>query len=300
MDNNPEFSPKINPRVAFVYTVAEKHNIRFTYQNGYRFPSLFEALSYVNNAGVRRVGGLARINAGLGYLENSYTLASLNNFIAAVNTDVSNGLARTDAALKNRAELVVANLAAEQPEHVNSFEVGYKSVLANNKLAIDADAYYNQYRNFLGQVDVAVPASGNVGTDAAVLDMLNRSSQVRYRVYTNGKNSYHSFGASIGLTYNLYRKYVVSGNANYNTIVSTDNPDVFVIGFNTPKYTSNLSIGNREIGQAGLAKNIGFNVVWRWQDRFLWQSPLADGMIPAYHTVDAQVTYRVRSTQIND
>jgi iron complex outermembrane receptor protein len=56
VDNNPEFSPKVNPRLAFVYTAAQKHNIRFTYQNGSRFPSLFEALSYVNNAGVRRVG----------------------------------------------------------------------------------------------------------------------------------------------------------------------------------------------------------------------------------------------------
>lgn len=288
VDNNPEFSPKVNPRLAFVYTAAEKHNIRFTYQNGFRFPSLFEALSYVNNAGVRRVGGLARVNEGLGYLENSYTLASLNNFTSAVNTDVAAGLSRNDAALKNRAQLVVANLPAEQPEHINSFEVGYKSVLADNKLAIDADAYYNIYKNFLGQVDVAVPASGRVGTDAAVLDMLTRSKQVRYRVYTNAKKLYHSYGASLGLTYNFYRKYVLSGNLNYNNIVSNDDPDVFVTGFNTPKYVTNVSFGNREI-----VRNLGFNVVWRRQDSFLWQSPLANGVVPAYQTVDAQVTYRV-------
>ena len=203
VDNNPEFSPKVNPRLALVYTAAEKHNFRFTYQNGFRFPSLFEALSYVNNAGVRRVGGLARVNEGLGYLENSYTLASLNNFTSAVNTDVATGLTRPNAALKNRALLVVANLPAEQPEHINSLEVGYKSVLANNKLAIDVDAYYNIYQHFLGQVDVAVPTSGLVGTDAAVQDMLTRAKQVRYRVYTNARNTYHSYGASLGLTYNF-------------------------------------------------------------------------------------------------
>lgn len=287
-DNNPEFSPKVNPRVALVYTAAEKHNFRFTYQNGFRFPSLFEALSYINNAGVRRVGGLARVNEGLGYLENSYTLASLNNFTSAVNTDVAAGLTRNDAALKERGQLVVANLQAEQPEHINSFEVGYKSVLFNNKLAIDADAYYNVYQNFLGQVDVAVPTSGNVETDAAVLDMLTRSKQVRYRVYTNARNTYHSYGTSLGLTYNFYRKFVLSGNANYNNLASNDNPDVFVTGFNTPKYVTNVSFGNREI-----VKNVGFNVVWRWQDSFLWQSPLANGIVPAYQTVDAQVTYRV-------
>ncbi len=47
-------------------------------------------------------------------------------------------------------------------------------------------------------------------------------------------------------------------------------------------------MGNREV-----VKNVGFNVVWRWQDAFLWESPLANGEVPAYQTFDAQVTYRV-------
>ncbi|MDB5241803.1 MAG: TonB-dependent receptor [Spirosoma sp.] len=290
VDNNPEFSPKVNPRLALVYTAAEKHNFRFTYQNGFRFPSLFEALSYVNNAGVRRVGGLARVNEGLGYLENSYTLASLNNFTSAVNTDVAAGLTRPNAALKNRGQLVVANLPSEQPEHINSLEVGYKSVLANNKVAIDVDAYYNTYQNFLGQVEVAVPTSDVVGTDAAVLDMLSRTKQVRYRVYANAKNTYHSYGTSLGLTYNFYQKFVLSGNANFNNLVANENPDVFVTGFNTPKYVTNVSVGNRELVKSAGGSTVGFNVVWRWQDSFLWQSPLANGIVPAYQTVDAQIT----------
>ena len=292
VDDNPEFSPKINPRAALVYTIAQKHNIRFTYQNGYRFPSLFEALSFVNNAGVRRVGSLPRVNNGLGFLENSYTLLSLDKFNFAVNSDVATGLTRQEAALQNRSTLAVAALQPEQPEHINSFEVGYKSVLANNRLAVDADAYYNSYRGFLGQVEVAVPLSGAVGTNEAVLAMLTRANQVRYRVYTNAKNTYHSYGATMGLTYNFYRKYVLSSNANYNSIVSNETSDLFVTGFNTPKYVTNLSIGNREIGRSGFAKNMSFNVVWHWQGSFLWQSPLADGIVPAYQTVDAQVSYR--------
>lgn len=63
--------------------------------------------------------------------------------------------------------------------------------------------------------------------------------------------------------------------------------DIFVTGFNTPQWTSNLSFGNREI-----VKNIGFNIVWRWQQSFLWESPLVTGHIPAYNTIDAQVTFR--------
>ena len=69
---------------------------------------------------------------------------------------------------------------------------------------------------------------------------------------------------------------------------SNKTDDIFVTGFNTPKWTTNLSFGNREI-----AKNAGFNIVWRWQDSFLWESPLVTGHVAAYSTIDAQVTYRI-------
>ena len=289
-DHNLEFDPKFNPRFAIVYTVAEKHNFRASIQNGFRFPALFEALSFVNNGNVRRVGGLSYINEGLGYLENSYTLSSVNTFNAAVNKDVTNGLSANDAALKNRSLLEITNLAPTRPERIISFEVGYKSVLLQNKLVVDIDAYTNKYDGFLGQVEVAVPGSDKVGTDASVTDMLaaNRSKQTRYRVFTNAKNTYNNFGSSLGVTYNFYKKFTISGNINYNDIVSNTNSDVFVTGFNTPKWATNLSFGNREV-----VKNVGFNIVWRWQDAFLWESPLANGVVSAYNTWDAQVTYRV-------
>jgi outer membrane receptor for ferrienterochelin and colicin len=289
-DHNLEFNPKFNPRFALVYTVAEKHNFRASVQNGFRFPALFEALSFVNNGNVRRVGGLSYINEGLGYLDNSYTLASVNTFNAAVNKDVTGGMTANNAALKNRAVLEVTNLSTTRPERIVSFEVGYKSVLFNNKLVVDIDAYSNKYDGFLGQVEVAVPATDKVGTDAAVTDMLaaNRSKQTRYRVFTNAKNAYNNYGSSLGVVYNFYKKFTVSGNINYNNIVTSKQSDVFVTAFNTPRWATNLSFGNREV-----FKNVGFNIVWRWQDAFLWESPLANGTVPAYNTWDAQVTYRL-------
>ncbi|GAB2545017.1 TonB-dependent receptor [Rufibacter soli] len=288
LDNNPEFSPKFNPRVAAVYTAAEKHNFRASFQNGYRFPALFEAFSFLNNASVRRVGGLARVNEGIGFLENSYTLSSFDKFTAAVNADVATGMNRNEAALKNRDVLQVANLPVMKPESINSFEVGYKSVLFDNTLTIDFDAYHNSYKGFLGQVEVAVPSSGPVGSDAAVLDMLTRAKQNRYRVYTNAKNSYNSYGTSLGLTYIFYKKFTLSGNANYNALSKNPNPDIFLTSFNTPEWVTNLSLSNREV-----FKNIGFNVVWRYQDKVYWESTLANGLVPAFSTIDAQVTAKL-------
>jgi hypothetical protein len=135
---------------------------------------------------------------------------------------------------------------------------------------------------------VAVPTSGEVGTDVSVLDMLTRSRQDRYRVFTNAKNTYNSYGSSLGITYNFFQKFTLSGNANYNALSRNPAPDIFLTGFNTPKWVTNFSIANREV-----FKNIGFNVVWRWQDKVYWESTLANGQVPSYSTIDAQVTVRV-------
>jgi hypothetical protein len=284
--------------------VNEKHNFRFTFQQGYRFPALFEALSYVNNGRVKRVGILPVINEGLGYRENSYTQSSVAAFNAAVklagNTD--------EAALANKGLLKAGNLPDGRPEGINSFEIGYKSVLFDNKLFIDADAYTNVYDGFLGQVQVFVPIGQTIGSDAAVLAMIDRNrdpqtakpatpsapataasnGQERYRVYTNAKNKYTTYGSSLGLTYNFYKTYTISGNINYNKIKGITSPDLFITGFNTPDWTTNLSFGNRAI-----ARNVGFNIVWKWQNSFLWESPLVTGDIAAINNIDAQVTLRV-------
>ncbi len=288
IDRNPEFEAKLNPRIAVVFSPTENHNFRVSYQNGYRFPSLFEALSFVNNGNVRRVGGLSRVNEGIGFLENSYTLTSIDQFTAAVNAAVDSGIPQNQAALNNRNLLVVANLPQMKPEKINSFEVGYKSVLANNSISIDWDAYLNVYDGFLGQVEVAVPKTDKAGTDASVLDMLTRNKQDRYRVFTNSINTNKSYGSTFGIKYNFYEKYNVGANVSYNDLITNNKSDIFITAFNTPKWVTNVSFGNREI-----IKNDGFNVVGRWQDSFLWESTLANGSIPAYFTADAQVSIKL-------
>ncbi len=296
IDYNPYYKPIWTPRLAAVYTFKEKHNFRFTFQEGYRFPALFEALSFVNNGRVRRVGSLPFINDGLGYLQNSYTQQSVVNFNAAVSAQGNSDA----AALTNKNLLQVANLPDATPEKITSFEFGYKSVLLDNTLVIDLDAYVNQYKGFLGQVQVYVPNGVDVNTDAGVLAMLDRNrdpttasggnaasqGQSRYRVYTNAISTYYNWGSALALTYNFYKRYTVNGNINFNNMKASNPNDVFVTGFNTPQWNTALSFGNPQV-----AKNTGFNITWRWQDSFLWQSPLVNGNVPAFSSMDAQVNY---------
>ncbi len=286
-DKNFDFEGKFNPRVAVVYTFLKNHNIRLSYQDGYRFPALFEALSYVNNGGVRRVGGLEKINEGLGYLENSYTKVSVDNFSSAVNTDVAAGLIKNNAILKNKSLLEVANLQTLKPEHIQAFDFGYKSILFNNKVVVDLDAYYNIEQGFLGQVEVAVPTTGPVGSDSSAFDAYTKTRNTRYRVFTNARNTYFSYGGALRLSYNFYKTYSISGNINFNDLQSQTQNDIFITGFNTPKWSTNIQFGNRE-----LFKNFGFNIIWKWQENYKWESPLATGNVPSFNTFDAQVSYK--------
>jgi iron complex outermembrane recepter protein len=297
IDYNPYYKPIWTPRFAAVYTYKEKHNFRFTFQEGYRFPALFEALSFVNNGRVRRVGSLPFINDGLNYLQNSYTQQSVINFNAAVSAQGNSDA----AALANQNILQVANLPTATPEKITSFELGYKSVLLNNTLVLDLDAYVNQYKGFLGQVQVYVPNGVQVNTNAGVIAMLDRNrdptaasggnsaslGQSRYRVYTNAIATYYNWGSALAITYNFYKKYTINGNINFNNMKASNPNDIFVTGFNTPQWNTVLSFGNPQV-----VKNTGFNITWRWQDAFLWQSPLVNGTIPAFNTLDAQVNYR--------
>ena len=69
---------------------------------------------------------------------------------------------------------------------------------------------------------------------------------------------------------------------------TNESNDIFVTGFNTPQWSTNISFGNREV-----VKNVGFNIAWKWQDAFLWESPLVTGAISAYQTFDAQLTFKL-------
>ncbi|WP_051882304.1 TonB-dependent receptor [Chryseobacterium soli] len=287
IDRNPLFKTKLNPRFAVVYSPFKQHSFRASYQNGFRFPSIFEALGYVNNGGVRRVGGLNLVNEGQGFLKNSYTLASIDLFNAGVNSSVSSGLTQSEAVQNNKGRLVASNLPELRPEQINSFEIGYRSIINNSKIAIDWDAYYNIYDRFLGQVDVAVPKNGNIETAAGINNMLDKTQQTRFRVFTNSTNKYKSFGSSLGLRYNFYGNYTIATNLSYNNLLSNSTNDIFITAFNTPKWNTNISFGNKEI-----FKNVGFNIVGKWQTGFDWQSPLANGYIPSYATVDAQISIR--------
>ena len=181
-------------------------------------------------------------------------------------------------------------------------ELGYKSLI-QNKLMIDAVYYYNIYTDFITQVRIVTAselaqadadavnsqAGANIVSagDPAYNSILNGTSTNTYQIYTNLEDRVTSQGAAIGLTYNLAKGYTLGGNYSWNKLIGgfSDNT---LTEFNTPEHKFNLNFGNRKV-----LDNVGFNITYRWQTEFEWQSSFAIGTVPAYSTLDAQVSYKL-------
>jgi len=284
IDKNDYFEAKINPRLSAVIVPKPDQSIRMSFQSGSRFPSIFEGFSNVNSGGVRRIGGLKVMSDGV--FEQAYLRSSIDRFQAAVTNDFNSGT-DLNTAIENQKGLLVKNYYTYlKPEHITSFEAGYKGLFLRKRLRLDADVYFNKYNNFIAQVEMNVPHT--TITDSIAYYLNSRSTQNRYRVYTNSRSVVYNTGASLALNYLLNDRYAVGGNVSYARLSRTDNNDGFEDGFNTPEWIGNLSFSGVRVIQ-----NLSFNLTYKYQSGFYWRSFLANGAVQAYGTFDGQVSYEL-------
>jgi iron complex outermembrane receptor protein len=282
LEKNQYFEPKLNPRLSMVYSPKEGQSFRFSIQNGYRFPSIFEGFSNINSGGRKRIGGLPIMSSGI--FENSYTQASITQFQRAVQSDVNTqGVSLAQAVKANEDLLAKNDYTNLEPEQVSSLEWGYRAELAKGKLALDADFYVNQYRNLIAQLDANVPKTSN--GDSLGYYFLQNSTQDLYRLWTNSKTVSVNYGGSLGVSYNFFKSFQLGGNFTYAKLSRQTRGDGLEDGFNTPEWNYNLSLGNSSV-----YKSLGFQVNFRQQAGFLWESALATGWVEGYSTLDAQLT----------
>jgi outer membrane receptor protein involved in Fe transport len=290
VDKNDYFPLTWSPRVTAVYSPVYKHNFRASFQSGYRYPSIFEAYSNINSGGVKRVGGLPLMSNGI--FENAWLQSSISVFQAAVLFDINkNGLSKNDAIIKNENLLKKNPYTYIQPEHIQSFEAGYKGLYAGGKIFVDADFYFNNYHSFIAQANMNVPNTQN--SDSIPFYLYDKTKQKLYRMWTNSQTTVYNYGFTVGLTFNFARSFTSNGNASFAKLQKSANEDGLEDGFNTPQWITNFSISN-----ANIYKKLGAGITFRWQSSFYWQSFLVTGTTPSYSTVDAQVTYLVESAKL--
>jgi outer membrane receptor protein involved in Fe transport len=259
-DKNSNFTGRFTPRATALFKIAKDNYIRASFQTAYRFPTTQNQFINLQTGSARLIGGLPQFISyyGLGDGE-TYDTATLNKYAAT--------------GVLGRAY----QYQTFKPETVASWELGYKGLIAD-KLLLDVYGFYAQYTNFIG-LTVLVKDPFNTGSFV-------QNAQNTFGLYTNSPTKVNTGGAGIGLDYSLPSGFIVSGNYAYSTISSKDESQQ--TDFNTPKSKVNLTIANYSI-----AKVYGFNVTYRWQEAYLYQSSFITGITPAFATLDAQISMKL-------
>ena len=231
--------------------------------------------------------GTTKVLTGRAAYSNSWTASSVGKF----------------SQTKNPADLKKSNVDFVKPEHVTAFEVGYRGIIEG--FTIDLNAYYNKYKDFIASENVVAPLYGSVGLTDAVdlgpatggqqgitpiaLIALGNGDYKGVAFDTNSDADITSAGAGISVGTKVFNGFDLSFNYSFAKFNESgaSNPD-FEAGFNTPEHKFKM-----QFGKTDLLKNLGFNVNFRWQDAFLWQSSFYDGTIDARSVIDAQVNYRM-------
>ena len=292
-DKSEFFDGFVSPRVSLVYAAdeAKKHNIRGSFQTGFRNPTtqdLFIGL----NAGRAILVGSSPDNLSR-YTATSAPLSTQGQAITGSQTVQLNGgdaySNAFDLASVNAGNPTAINVGLVKPEKVTAYEIGYRGIV--KKVNVDLSVYYNAYEDFISNKTVLTPLYGQAGDNSLSLLALQNGDFQAYQTYTNSTADINSYGASIGLDTKVLNGFDFGINYTYAKLDFDESSDPgFETSFNTPEHKVKASFGHSD-----LFKNFGFNVNWRWNDYYLWQSTFADAYLPARSTVDAQLNYTIES-----
>ncbi len=276
-DKNTNFKGRFTPRASAVVKLAKDHNLRFSYQTAYRFPTTQNQwINLTVGGGTRLIGGLPALRQFYNFSSNPvYTLPSVQAFGASVL-----------AGAPNPGLLQQQTFGEFKPESMTSFEVGYKGLIAQ-KLLIDVYGYWGQYKDFLSGV-IALQSRNAPNP----INLLNENTRIAYSISVNAPGQVKTSGWGISADYLLPKNFSFSGNLYHDQI--GDVPAGFVSYFNTPKYRMNLALNNTGFGKD---KRYGFSVVYRWQNSFFYEGTFGSGMVDTYKTVDAMISYKLPSTK---
>jgi hypothetical protein len=267
-DKNENFKGRFTPRVTALVKVAENSNVRISYQTAYRFPSTQQQWIRLD------VGGNVKLLGGNDFFDGYYGFSTKPTFYIE------------DVSAYKKVDF--------KPESVSSFELGYKGLLAQGKVLVDVYGYYGQYQNFITRRLIITPYSGSQSQLAADLAGGKPAGDLGniYSIPVNTTSKVKTYGFGLSVDYRMPANFVVSGNLSSDNL--KDVPAGFKAYFSTPKYRTNVSFGN-----SGFAykKRLGFNVTYRWQDAFFYESDFANGNVNAIHTLDAQISYKIPSAK---
>ncbi len=291
-DDSELFEGNFSPRLSVGYTAGDlrEHNFRASVQTGFRYPTTQDLFIGLD------VGRAILVGSAEENLDRYVRTFNLSSTGAAVTGQTSVQISGRNAyenAFSVSSVQAGAPAAADndlvKPEKVTAYEVGYRGKIG--RVVLDINAYYNIYKDFISTENVIVPFYGQVGDNQLSLLALQQGDYKVFQTYTNSPADVKSYGTSVGLDTKIFGDYDFGANYTYakEDFDQSTAPD-FQTNFNTPEHKVKVSFGNTD-----LFENFGFMVNYRWSDAFFWEASFANGKVPAFSVVDAQVNYTLPS-----
>ena len=273
-DGHSNFQGRFSPRVSAVLTQgsSRQHNIRMSWQKGFRNPSP-QRLFYALDAGsVVLLGNTANNISNYQYF--------LPNLTTVDGTDIYNNLYTISSYRKyqvseNLENLEKMELSFLKQEEITTLEIGYRGLVIPGMYA-DAYLYMNQYNNFIALVNGYNPQVDRI-----------------FSIGLNIDEPVTSLGFGAGFDYRSSKGWDLNANytySNFNASLAMAENEDYQPGFNTPRNRFNIIFGNRN-----LYKSLGFHIAYRYSQGFYWFSPQGEGPIESFQIVDAAISYKVPS-----
>jgi len=306
-DKAQNFDGNYSPRVSLAYAGGENknQNFRASFQTGFRNPTTQDQYIGLNAGRAYLVGSapdnLDRFNTpALPFSPTGTALTGLPSREVSGREAYENAFSLTSVL---GGAPTAANVELVKAERVSAYEIGYRGLVGSDdsRVTVDLSVYYNQYQDFIAGKNVVVPYYGDVaftqtapvGPGGAPVPLslvaLSQGDFTVFSTYTNTSADINSYGASIGLTTNIFGGFNLGANYTYAKFDfdQASDPD-FEAGFNTPEHKVKIQFGKQNV-----FKNFGFNINARWQDEYRWESTFLDADIASRTVIDAQMNYSV-------
>ena len=277
-DKSQFFDGNFTPRLGALVFLSPTSNFRFSYQTGFRNPSSQD--QYIGlDAGVAVLMGSSPDSIDR-FRMNLTGASSLNPYTVTGDMVMNNSYTLGILA----GDFSAAKLDPVEPEYVVSREIGYR--YNGKKVAVDINAFWSKYSNFIGGKNVITPLYGSVSNLSGAAAVGAGDFRV-FSVDSNSDEVVRTMGVSAGLDAKI-GKFDFGSEFSYNEMeLSGTDPD-FVSYFNTPKVRTKFNFGSTE-----LADNFSFNVSGRYHNAFMWEGTFFTGEVPDSWTFDASMNFDI-------
>ena len=262
-DKHDLYDGQWSPKAALVVSPTPSQSVRLTYNRAFKSPSI---------------------------LQTSFFFPDFQPFVGVFGN-------RNGYIIRDGAGAIVRTIDAIEPEINNTWELGYKGVLAN-RFYLDVTGYRSRFEHFMSPLVVIAnfltPASAGGPTyafDAKTGEQLTGATggpQIPLTYFNVGEAKV--YGVDAGLRFYLTPDVTLNGSLSWqkvDTIITRPGDPAEATAFNSPTFKMSLGADASRF----LVPRLSAGLTVREVDGYTFISGVNNGRVPTFNTLDVRLGY---------